>query len=153
SNRSYMKSFTGNDLSQVNRVTVDMANPLTRTTAGKVNLAETLLQNGMVDSPDQYIQVLTTGRLEPSIEGKQAQLLLIRQENEDIASGKGAVALVTDNHALHILEHAVVGSSTDARRDPNIMANLTAHMQEHINFLKTADPVLLNLLKQQAMGG
>lgn len=153
SSRSYMKSFKGDDLSQVNRVMVDMANPLTRTTAGKVNLAETLLQNNLVESADQYISVLTTGRLEPIIESKQSQLLLIRQENEDMAAGKPVSAMITDKHELHIMEHAVVAASTESRRNPAIMAELTKHLQEHIDMLKTADPVLLKILGQNPVPG
>lgn len=149
SNRRYMKEFTGDDLSEVSRVTVDMGNPLTRTTAGKVNLAETLTQNGFIDNPDQYLMVLQTGRLEPVTESKTGQLMLIRGENEKLAEGKSVSALITDRHDLHILEHASVASSPEARENPTLMTTLTAHIQEHINMYKSMDPVLAQILKMQ----
>jgi hypothetical protein len=132
---------------------VDMGNPLTRTTAGKVNLADALAERNMIDNPDQYIQVVTTGRLEPVIEGKQAELLLIKSENEELADGKPQIAIVTDRHDQHILEHKTVLANPDVRRDPQSTAILQAtlnHIQEHVNFLKTTDPVLLQLLKEQS---
>lgn len=153
SNRPLMKEFTGENLDMIDRVTVDMGNPLTRTTAGKVNLADSLIERNMIDNADQYIQVITTGRLEPVIEGKQAELLLIKGENEGLAEGEKQRALITDQHAQHIMEHKTVLANPDVRKDPNspIIQVTLDHIQEHIDFLKTADPQLLALIKQQSM--
>lgn len=145
SNRPLMKEFRGEDLSAINRVTVDMGNPMTRTTAGKVNLADAYLEKGFIDNPDQYLQVVTTGRLEPIIEGKQAQLLLMKGENEKLAEGIAQRVLATDNHAKHILEHSTVLSNPEIRQDPNspIVAVTLAHIQEHIAMMK--DPMIQQL--------
>ena len=137
SNRPLMREFTGDDLKAINRVMVDMGNAMTRTTAGKVNLAETMLQNNLIENPDQYIQVVTTGRLEPVIEGKQAQLLLIKGENEALSENKPVRALITDDHQKHILEHTTVLSNPEIRMDPSnpIVAATLAHIQEHIDMM------------------
>lgn len=137
SNRPLMKQFSGQDLSDINRVSVDMGNPLTRTTAGKVNLAESLMQNQLIENADQYIQVVTTGRLEPVIEGKQAQLLLIKGENESLAEGRPVRALITDDHQKHILEHTTVLANPEIRQDPSnpIVAATLAHIQEHMDMM------------------
>lgn len=139
SNRPLMKEYTGEDLDAIQRVSVDMGNPMTRTTAGKTNLAEWYLQNGMVENPDQVVQVVTTGRLEPVIEGKQANLLLTKGENEKLSEGVPQRALITDNHAKHILEHSIVLANPEIRQDPqNPIVQLTlAHIQEHIDFLNS----------------
>lgn len=152
SNRPLMKEFKGSDLSEINRVMVDMGSPLTRTTAGKVNLADALIEHNLIDNMDQYIQVVTTGRLEPVIEGKQAELLLIKSENEGLADGVPQVAIVTDQHAQHILEHKTVVASPEARQNPEILQATLNHIQDHINFLRTADPQLLGLVHQQSLG-
>lgn len=153
SNRPLMKEFTGDSLNAINRITVDMGNPMTRTVAGKVNLAESYLEKGLIDNPDQFIQVVNTGRLEPVIEGKQAELLLIKAENEKLADGQPQRAIITDQHSQHILEHKTVLASPEVRMDPDspIMAATLAHIQEHIDFLKTADPTLLALIHQQSV--
>lgn len=152
SNRPLMREFKGSDLSDINRVMVDLGNPVTRTTAGKVNLADALLERNMIDNPDQYIQVVTTGKLEPVIEGKQAELLLIKAENENLADGIPQVAIVTDQHSQHILEHKTVLASPEARQDPKILQATLDHIQQHINFLRTGDPQLLQLVNQQSLG-
>lgn len=139
SNRPLMKQFSGQDLDMIHRVAVDMGNPLTRTTAGKVNLADAFLERGFVENPDQYIQVVTTGRLEPVIEGKQSQLLLIKGENEGLSEGVPQRAIITDDHAKHILEHKTVLSNPEIRQDPNnpIVQMTLAHIQEHISLAQS----------------
>lgn len=136
SNRPLMKEFSGQDLDAIHRVSVDMGNAITRTTAGKVNLADAFLEKGFIENPDQYIQVVTTGRLEPIIEGKQANLLLMKGENEKLSEGTPQRALITDYHAKHILEHSTVLSNPEIRQDPNnpIVQATLAHIQEHIDF-------------------
>jgi hypothetical protein len=134
SNRPYLKDWKGEDLSAISRVTVDMGNPMMNTIAGKTNLAEKYLEKGLIDNPDQFIQVITTGRLEPIIEGKQANLLLIKGENEELAEGRPQRALLTDDHAKHILEHTTVLANPEIRQDPNnpIVQATLAHIQEHL---------------------
>jgi len=101
----------------------------------------------MIENPDQYIQVLTTGRLEPVIEGKQSQLLLIKGENEQLAEGIKQRALITDNHAKHILEHTIVMNNPEIRQDPNnpVVEATLAHIQEHMEMLQ--NPALAPLLQ------
>lgn len=149
-NRSYMKEFTGKDLETVDRVTVDFGNPLSRTTAGKLQIAENLLGANMIENPQQYIQVLSTGKLEPLIEGKQAELMLIRNENESLMEGKPVTAIMTDVHSIHIQEHKCVLSSVDSRNDPNAVMNTLNHINEHLNLWRTADPGLLQMIGEIA---
>lgn len=153
SNRPLMKEFTGEDLNAINRVMVDMGNPMTATIAGKTNLAEQLMNHNLIDNVDQYIQVITTGRLEPIIQGKQSELLLIKSENEMLSDGNPQRALITDQHAQHILEHKTVLASPDVRSNPNdpIVTSTLDHIQQHINFLQTGNPALLALIHQQSI--
>lgn len=150
-NRGYMKEFKGDDLSMINRVIVDMGNPLSQTTSGKVQIAEQLISNGMIKNPEQYIQVLTTGKLDPLIEGEQAELLLIRSENEKLLNLVDVNAIITDNHMMHIQEHKTVLSSPEARENPELVANALSHIQEHINLLKTGDPDVLQMTGSQPL--
>lgn len=171
SNRTLMQQFTSDDLSEINRVTVDMGNPLSRTTAGKLQIAEDLLNKGLLKTPEEYIQVATTGNLESLLEGEEAQILLIRAENEKLSDESqkvgqepdptwqpdpmnpnpqqppmrdvsSVVALITDNAILHIKEHQSVLASPEARENPVIVRNTLAHLREHIELLQSGDPLL-----------
>ena len=150
-NRSELKEFKGSDLSDIDRVVVDMGNPLAKTIAGKTEIANNLLQQGLLSSPQQYLQVLQTGQLEPLINSEQSELMLIKQENEKLSDGQGVRAIATDQHALHILEHRTVLASPEARdpRNADIQRATLQHIQEHIELLKNTDPNLLALIGQQ----
>lgn len=150
-NRTYMKEFKGDDLENVNRVVCDIGNPLSRTTAGRVQMAEQLLQMGAIKTPDEYFTVINTGQLGVMTEGTQSQLLCIRGENEAMLDGQPAVAILTDQHKEHIIEHSNILSDPTLRQDQKLLQSVLSHIQEHINLLKSTDPNLLSLLGQQPL--
>lgn len=150
-NRSMIKEFKGEDVGAISRVTVDTSNAMTKTIAGRTEIANQLLQSGLIKRPEQYFTVLQTGQLEPMFENETSELLLIRAENEALAEGQGAVVVMTDDHRLHILEHKSVLASPESRQDPNIVQQTLMHIQQHIDELKSADPALLQMLGQQSL--
>lgn len=150
-NRTYLRAFSGKDLDKIDRVVVDMGNPLAKTTAGKLEMANNLLQMGLIKTPDQYITVMKTGNLDAMLEGTQSELLYIKQENERMSDGSAPPVMITDNHPLHILEHKAVVSTVEARENPQVAAAVTKHLQDHINAMKNADPDLLQMLGMQPL--
>lgn len=151
SQRALMRAFSKKDIAKISRVVVDMGNPLSRTTSGKLTIADTLMDKGLIKTAEEYLTVLNTGKLEPLYEGQTSQILLIRAENEALGEGKKVPVLMTDDHRLHIIEHQTVLASPEARQDAKVVTTSLAHIQEHINQLKTADPVLLSLYGQPVM--
>ena len=147
-NRAYMKEFKGDDLENVNRVIVDMGNALSRTTAGRVQMAEQLLQMGAITNPQQYFTIINTGSLDTMTEGTQSEMLLIRGENESMMDGQSVQVLAIDEHKVHIEEHRSILADPDLRRDPKLVGMVLGHIQDHIHALQTTDPNLLNLLGQ-----
>lgn len=150
-NRSEMREFNGDDLSRVNRVIVDVGNPLARTTAGRVEMAEQMLQMGVIKTPEQYITVMNTGRLDALTQDTQSELLLIKAENEKLVSGGLVVAVFTDQHSLHIKEHKCVLADPDLRMDPELVQRTLEHIQEHVNLLRTTDPDMLMMMGEQPL--
>jgi hypothetical protein len=151
SNRSYMKEFTGEDLSLINRVIVEIVNPLSKTTAGRMEIANNLMQMGLIKNTTQYFTVLNTGRLEALIEGDQAELLNITAENEKMLDGEAVVAFELDNHVVHINEHKALIADPDLRKDPVLVQLVLDHCMEHITKLRNTDPDLLMLMGQQPL--
>lgn len=144
SQRYMLKSFEAKDLEGIERVQVDVGNPLSKTHAGRLKMAEDLLAKGMIKTPDQYIMVLTTGRLEPITESEQTQAMLIKKENEEMQEGRVPDALIFDDHKKHIIEHASVVGDPASRRDPKKMQAVRAHIDQHMALLR--DPMNAELL-------
>jgi len=147
--KAYMKEFSRKDLTNFDRVTVQQKNAVASTTAGRIQLAENLLQNGVLTKPEQYIMVMETGSLDPLIEPEIIEQMLIRAENEQLAEGKVPPAVITDTHALHIREHKAVLANIEARMNPSVVKAYTEHVQEHIDILRTVDPEVLQLSGSQ----
>lgn len=140
----------GEGLEPVNRVLVEIGNPLQQTAAGRFELAQLFLQiPGLVKTPEQLFAVVDTGRMDPLTQDLSNQLLLISQENEALAEGQPSPVMLTDDHRLHIREHPGVGASLEARRSEQVMKALQAHIAEHIKILRETDPEILMALGQQ----
>jgi len=133
--RSMLKEFKNEDIENISRVVVDVGNPLNQTVAGRVNLAEQLLNNQMIETPQQFIEVITSGRFEPVIESEHAELMLVRNENEALQEGTQPPVIRTDNHELHIKEHRVVLASPESRTEMPVVKATLAHIQEHETML------------------
>jgi len=140
SNKSYLKEFKGTDLEKIDRVVVDMGNPLSKTLAGRLQIGDTLVERGLVNSPDQYLQIIETGTLQPMVEGKEAEIMNIRSENEMLSNKKQVFAVFTDNHHLHIKEHKNVLASPDSRKEVGLIERTMNHINEHLHLLRTVDP-------------
>lgn len=152
-NRSYMEEFTGDDLDQIDRVIIDAGNPMMSTVAGKMELAQTMLQAGFIKMPDELLSVINTGSLQPLTQGKTSELLQLAQENEMLKDGEPIQAIITDDHVLHISEHKSVVADPAVRKDPAILSAVLEHLQQHIELLK--DPgyqELLQLMGQPGLG-
>jgi hypothetical protein len=149
-NISYAKEFSGAKLEPISKVVVDMGNPAARTSSGRLSIADTLLQHGSIDA-EQYMQVLSTGKLEPVTEGKMAQVLLVKRENEALKDGKPVVAIMTDRHSLHIEEHAAILSDPETRTQDGIVQAVLGHIQEHLDLARSLPPDLAMLTGQEPL--
>lgn len=146
SQRPFAKEFNADDLSEINRVVVEQVNPLSKTIAGRAEIANNLLQQGLIRDPQQYIMVLSTGQLDPVLEGPQTEELTIKAENEELREGRPVQALMTENHALHIREHNTVIFSPEAKQNPALLQAVTAHILEHLQLAQQMPPALAAIL-------
>lgn len=173
------REFTADDLRGIDRVTVEAINPALRTMAGKKAIADELLQRGMLQTPQQYILLLTTGKLEPLFEGEEANLLRIRRNKEllqegiglppvavgpdgrpmvDLATGLAEFAddgqphvrpLKSDTHWLDIPEYLAVLAMPDARERPQVVQAVTEVVEYQLALWRSMDPALIAVLKGQ----
>lgn len=144
SNRSRLQDFTGQDLEGIQRVTAEAVNPVSKTAAGRLSMAQDMLKSGLIKTPEQYFEVVETGQLDSMLESETTQILRIRAENEMLADGQLPDAMLTDPHVMEIREHSSVLDSIDARSNPAIVKNVTAHIQQHIAIL--SNPAVAQIL-------
>lgn len=171
------KEFTADDLRDIDRVTVEEVNPALRTLAGKKAIADELLQKGLIQQPQQYITLITTGRMEPLFEGEEANLMRIRRNKEmlqqgiglpPVAIGPDGMPLVdpatglaqfaddgqphvrplkTDTHWLDVPEYLAVLAMPDARERPDVVVAVTDVVEYQLALWRSMDPALIAVLK------
>lgn len=151
-NKQYLVQFKGADIADINRVIVDVGNPLARTTAGRVQMAEQLMQMKPDEfSIQQYAQVINTGRIDGMLESPIDQSNLIQMENERLMQGTSVPALIIDDHKEHVLRHRTILNDIDLRTDDVKSAAVYKHIQDHIEFARSADPAVLTMTNQQPL--
>ncbi len=174
-----VKNWVGQkDLDRIERVQIDVGNPMTRTLAGRYDMFEKYLEMRMQgvapEDFDRGVQVLTTGRIEPMSERSQKEMLNIRQENDklrrkpqvvDVPPEPGAPpppgppkrrvtgvpANFGDHHKLHIQEHLAVLSESAYRLDVDVVKAVQAHVMEHIDLWRFTDPAILMATGQEPL--
>lgn len=125
------REFVGEDLSQILRVGVKVGNALSKTVAGRLALATTMLEQKLIQDPREFLQCVQTGNYEPLFAGPARQLILIKSENERIMRGEKPRVWVYDNDQLHIREHLEL-MDTPLRDDLEKSKGVQAHIDEHM---------------------
>lgn len=117
-NRSLARQFVGDDIADIDRVIVEAGNPLMNTLAGRLQIAQELMNSGVLNK-EEYFTVLRTGQLEPIYAYERAELMSIKAGLEDLQNGKQVIALTTDNHPLWMRELLTLLSDPEVRRQGN----------------------------------
>lgn len=144
--QGYMKSYSQKDFDGIDRVIVAAANPLLNTTAGKVNLADQLLQNGMLPQGEagamKYIQVMNEGKLEPETQYLTSEYMAIQTDKEMLLSGQMPMIQMTDNHPLRMQEVNVLNNNPIIRGNPQLGQLVRQYIMAHFQQWLQMPPLL-----------
>lgn len=147
SRKAYIKTFKSDDVQDIDRVSVDLGDPMTQTIAGRWQLVQEWTQMGLIKDPTAVVEFLRTGQVDSLTENKFKDTVLIREENEALKRGEQPPVMITDNHIEHILQHKELLNDPEARNDPNVVQQVTMHLQTHIETYKGIDMDLAAILQ------
>lgn len=146
SNQVAITTFSNKDLLNVVRVKMQVGSPIMRTLAGRVQVADNLMEKGLIKDPEKYFSVLDSGRVDYTYDADKAADLQVESENEMLKDGNIPPISIADKHNKHIIDHLKVLQNPLARQDASVVDAVNRHILEHIDEWKQADPNLLNLL-------
>lgn len=166
-----LAAFCDPEVDLIDRIEVERGNPVFRTLAGKYDIADKLMERGLISSPQQYFEVLETGRLEAIADPPTKAQLQIDAENAMLLSGAAVVdkldamgqpvldemgmpirtveglrVVMTDPPDLHMMGHKTVLDSPESRNDPKVVEAVVTHMLEHIKVWRESPPDFLMLM-------
>lgn len=168
----YLKPVTGEEMEDVNSVEIEVGSALMNQPAGRLEIAKDLLATpGMFQTPQQVLQVIETGRLDPLFKAPVAMLNAIASENDMLLDGKmppgearmdpktaqpmmgpqGPVrwsCRATQDHATHVREHAALLTPA---LDPKLVELIEKHIMEHSQMLSEMPPFIAELTGQTVM--
>jgi hypothetical protein len=150
SRKSYTREFQRHEIMNIDRVSVDLGNPLGQTVAGRYEMVQGWRQSGSI-TPRQEIEFLKTGQIDSLIEDEFRDAILVREENDELKAGRNPPVLMTDDHRYHVIEHNKLLSDPEAREDLQLIKAVTHHMQEHIMAEQSMDPALRAMLTGQPL--
>lgn len=126
-----IKTVRGSDFKSVRRVVCRVSNPLMSTAAGRFEIAQNLLNTGMLPDAQTYFDVLEGAPIETMYQTIQSENSLIHRENDDLRDAKEVRALWFDTHDKHILHHKSLTYDPEIRRNSPLLESILRHIDEH----------------------
>lgn len=152
-----LAAFKASDFSLIERIEVERINPIFKTLAGKYDLADKLLERGLIKNANQYFMVLNTGRVEVASDPQVKAEMQVVAENEILMRGpevKDKIGpdglpvldelgmpvryipelpvVMTDHPVEHLLGHKTVLDSPVNRQNVKVVEATTVHMLDHL---------------------
>ena len=149
------KAFTNKDLENVERVSITLQNPLMQTVAGRIEVAEKLIQTGSIKTPQDYLTVIEGGDLKELTSNETTENDLVIAENDRLMDGEKIFALWTDNHGYHVRKHKKLLDDPAVRAQGKQVQLVMDHIMEHVQLARQNDPFAYAMTQtaQIPMGG
>ena len=145
-NQIMLKDFTGEHLESISGVKIQLQNPLMQNIAGRLEVAEKLMQMPREMWP-MYVSVLEGEPLREIYKGDLSQQDLIYMENELISEGKSVPALASDDHGAHAKEHAGLLNDPTVRMNGEATKVILDHILEHETLAQQTDPFFMAMVR------
>lgn len=141
-----LKEWNRDSIKDVSTVIVELGNPNIGTPGYIVEVAEMLLKYGVQIDPAKLEQSLQNLNMNFMTDANNNTEILISTENEKLAEGEQQLVSPYDRHDQHIQEHNEKVNDPEIRNNPQALQMYIAHIMEHYQAWKNADPGLLTAL-------
>lgn len=142
SNRTALVGWKAEQIRSVDRVTIELGNPMMRQRAGIMQIAEMMLEHELFEDRDEFLVFLDSGRLEPTYNRQKRRALQIEDENEALMDGKPVEALWADDHPMHMERHLCLLDDPMARQDAGLVKRVQDHVEKHKMLWMGMDPAI-----------
>jgi hypothetical protein len=137
--------FDSSKIEEVKSIKIRPRNPLADSIAGRVEIANQLLDKQLIKNPQDYLRIIEHGDLNELTDEVYSEIELIESENEMLMNQQQPEALILDNHNNHIAKHKTLLNNPLIRKQNESIILILEHIQQHIGMMKNGDPMLLEL--------
>lgn len=149
-NQVMNRAFKGENLSNISGMKMQLSNPLMQTIAGRLEIAEKLL-NMPKEMWPEYTSVIEGRPVTEIYRGQLSERDNINQENEFLQQGKDVPVLASDDHAKHMQEHAGLLNDPAVRLNGPTNQVILNHLLAHFEQSKTVDPMFTAMIRTGKM--
>jgi hypothetical protein len=141
--------LTSEGLRRLARVNAEAVDPTLYTMAGKLQLADKLLETQAIKTPHEYFEVVRTGNIEVLTNANTSMTRGVRDENSALLRGEMVPVLFTDDDNVHLPEHIALLDGPEARANMKtgrynaLIAHIMEHTKQQQEKLAAATPVML----------
>lgn len=138
--QSVTTKFVGSDLDPIKSVDLQEVNPLMQTLSGRMEIADKVLQQGLVTNLKGYFAVMEGAPPEELYKNELSQEDLVNRENEALIKGEPVATLNIDDHAYHIMMHSIPLNDPKVRLNQGLAGRFLQHIAEHNDAARAIDP-------------
>lgn len=151
--QSVTTSFTGKDLDPIKGIDLQEVNPLMQTLSGRMEIANNLMQQGLVTNIKGYFGVMEGAPPEEMYKSELSQEDLVNRENDALIKNEKVVPLNIDDHAYHIMMHSIPLNDPKVRLNAELAGRFLAHIEEHNRLAHEMDPFFAGMVATGKMPG
>lgn len=152
SNASYIRTFKGEDLSQLKKIRIQETNPLLSTTAGRLSISDGLLQIMQSNRPDlvnKYLMILEGAPASELYESEISEQTAVQMEIDALLEGTPVTPLITDNHPLYIKAYRKLLYNPIVRNESEILPTVLNLIEQRLALEQQLDPQLKAILRNE----
>jgi hypothetical protein len=148
-NKPWLSKFKGQDLLDIKRIKVSQTNALERSAAGRKELAQFMVEQGLIKTPQSYLKVIETGSLDAISDPIVNKELMIESAREALQNGVSMTPILIDPHKELIEAAYSLLSTPEPRQDFELVKRVMEFIQVHLDLWRQMPPDLLALTGQQ----
>jgi hypothetical protein len=104
----YVRNVMPTEIEDVDNIVIEPVSAAIANPAGRIEMAKDMLATVKNLQPEQFVEVYTTGRLEPLYKSTKAKLDAVYVENDMLTRGKRPQVHVSQDPGCHIREHSAL---------------------------------------------
>jgi len=147
-NITYAKQFKDSDIKSLNKIKVSTMSPMLSSSSGRIQVADSLLQNGLLKNPEMYFQILEGQDVSVLYKDSITEQTAIQAETDAILDGDKVQPLIFDNHPKFIKSYQALLYNPYVRTNGRLVQTVIALMQERMNMEMTimTNPMLAQMV-------
>jgi hypothetical protein len=149
--QSVTTSFVGSHLDPIKSVDLQEVNPLMQTLSGRLEIADKVLQQGLVTNLKGYFAVMEGAPPEELYKNELSQEDLVNRENEALIKGEEVKVLNIDDHAYHLMMHSIPLNDPKVRLNKELAGRFLSHILEHSDQARQIDPFFAAMVQTGKM--